>query len=204
MGVFGALSGLAGGVGSSFLSGRQAKKQRKFTKKMRRTAYQDTMADMRDAGLNPILAYKTGPTSSVGASAGMTPDLGQAMASGSQAESVAERNPSEVKKNEALTGQSGAQKKLLKQQERNAISQERLLEMQWSKTAAEANETSARTRLRQAEIPRAEADAQFYRTGAGKKVAHGAAAAERILGPLGQLGGLFRDLGIGVGAGRGR
>jgi hypothetical protein len=34
----------------------------KASRSLRRHAYQDTMNDMRSAGLNPILAYKTGPS----------------------------------------------------------------------------------------------------------------------------------------------
>lgn len=41
-----------------------AKKQMKFQEKMSNTQYQRGMADMRQAGLNPILAYKQGGASS--------------------------------------------------------------------------------------------------------------------------------------------
>jgi len=52
------LEGITGGAFSLIA----AKEQRKFIKKMRETAYQTTMEDMRKAGLNPILAYRQGPT----------------------------------------------------------------------------------------------------------------------------------------------
>jgi len=70
--------GLEGITGGAF-SLAAAKQQRDFIKNMRRTAYQDTMEDMRKAGLNPILAYRQGPTTSGQATQAMTPKFGTDM-----------------------------------------------------------------------------------------------------------------------------
>lgn len=91
--AFGAIAGgiLSSGASAGF-SAAAAKEQRKFIKEMRKTAYQTTMEDMRKAGLNPILAYRQGPTTAAQAQQAMTPKFGQDMfsqfAQGSQAASA--------------------------------------------------------------------------------------------------------------------
>jgi len=67
--------GLEGITGGAFALAA-ARQQRNFIKEMRRTAYQTTMEDMRKAGLNPILAYRQGPTTSAQAQQAMTPKMG--------------------------------------------------------------------------------------------------------------------------------
>ena len=57
-----------------------------FQREMRQTAYQDTMSDMKAAGLNPILAAQLGPTSTSSVQTAQS-----FAASGSQAD-ISDRN----------------------------------------------------------------------------------------------------------------
>lgn len=61
--VFGGITGALGGLYQNQEAKRSAKRQMEFQADMSNTAYQRGMADMRKAGLNPILAGKLGGAS---------------------------------------------------------------------------------------------------------------------------------------------
>ena len=57
----------------------RAKDQMNFQREMSNTAYQRSMSDMRQAGLNPILASKLGGASTPSGAMAQVPDFGKAM-----------------------------------------------------------------------------------------------------------------------------
>lgn len=76
-----AASGIANYVGTNqqnAANAQQAQQQMDFQKEMSNTSYQRGMADMKSAGLNPILAYSQGGASTPGgAQASMNSDIGE-------------------------------------------------------------------------------------------------------------------------------
>lgn len=83
--AIGGLGGIAGTALTAALSSKEAKKQRQWSERMSSTAYQRGMADMRLAGLNPILAYKQGGASSPTGSMAPMPNFGAGISQGMQA-----------------------------------------------------------------------------------------------------------------------
>jgi len=86
MGGWAAAGAAAASLAGGFLQRREDRKtlsrQFEFQERMSSTAYQRSMADMRKAGLNPILAYKTGGASTpTGASYKAQNIIGQAASS---------------------------------------------------------------------------------------------------------------------------
>lgn len=148
---------LAAGVGAAFggsalssaLGFAAAEGQREFLKHR----YQHTVKDLRKAGLNPILATRITPPGGVPGIPPI-PDMGSAVTRGTEAAKAGTLLPGE--------------KRLLEQQRNESWSRERLNYA----TAAEVGQRTANEALKEkllaAEIPSAQAMADFYAGPAGR------------------------------------
>lgn len=113
-----ALSGVAGDLAGTALAARfnarEASKNRDFQSLMASTQYTRAVADMRRAGLNPILALGNPATAPSGAVASInSPRLGQSGVAAASAKQAIEQQKADIKL-------KGAQEDLLREQARNA------------------------------------------------------------------------------------
>lgn len=93
--TFGLGSLLGSGV-SSAAQAAMAQKQMDFQERMRATQYQTTMADMRKAGLNPILAAKLGGAGTPPGAMAQIGDLGAAAGQGISSALAVKKQRAEV------------------------------------------------------------------------------------------------------------
>lgn len=103
---------IAGAALDNYYAKKAAKKSREWQTEMSNTAYQRSMADMRAAGLNPILAYKQGGASTPSGGQATTPSFGAAMGGTAARGLQAFKMKSEIQNINANTTQATSAAKL--------------------------------------------------------------------------------------------
>ena len=106
-------AGLIGGAMSAFGQYRANKETKKFATKMSGTAHQRQMADLKAAGINPILAGRLGGSSTPSYQAG---NIGAAAVQGYGQVSSAKQAQAQTRQSDAQTGQIKEQTKKIVQE----------------------------------------------------------------------------------------
>lgn len=106
----GAQSKRIGGYIDAYTGKSQAESQRNWEERMSNTSYQRSMADMKKAGLNPILAYQKGGASTPGV--GMAPPVSKAAESAVSSAVQMRRMSADVKLTEATTRKTDAETRI--------------------------------------------------------------------------------------------
>jgi small-conductance mechanosensitive channel len=115
---------IVGSVATGLFNKRAADKQMRFQDEQSRTQYQRAVADMKAAGLNPMLSAKLGGNQAMGGASATMPDLGQTVTSAKQATTQRKLVNAQVEHIEAQADQSRANAALARTQASNIVSQQ--------------------------------------------------------------------------------
>lgn len=152
----GIIGGLLGGAIQSGVSKALQEDAQQYATSFYKQRYQRQMIDMRKAGLNPILSYRTGaPGTAGGTGIASAAGLAGAISGGVTAQAATSQASS-------AKGVRATQSQLLKAQERTEAEKQNLLSQQAIHSAAQARKTDVEWKEAQTRLPRAELQGQFY------------------------------------------
>lgn len=179
--IGGALGGILGAAGSYFSAKALQEDAQKFTTSFYKQRYQRQMKDMREAGLNPILAYKTGVPGTASAGIASAGGIAGAVSGGITA-------GASQKAATAQTTQATSAKGLRDEQITTEKSKQELNLHSARAAEAQARRTNVGTALDSTGLPKAQHQKNFYLKYGGPAVTaqEGGASAKAVWSPFGR------------------